>query len=142
MKIFDTNDAEVNRKYTGKNPINGQFVNGNNYGGQKKVGDISFKERWNIFIDKVAKQENKTPNEIDEQLLAVALKKAKAGDYAFYRDTQDRVHGKPVQPLGNANGEPFIMHVVKYDESNNNTIPVSAEELPVGIFESTTEVQD
>ena len=82
---------------TGKDPVTGQFVAGNTLGG-RTAGSLDFKTKWNIFIDKVAKQNNMTPNEIDEQLLAVAFKKAKDGDYSFYRDTQDRVYGRPMQP--------------------------------------------
>jgi len=81
---------------TGKDPVTGQFVAGNSLGG-RTAGSLDFKTKWNIFIDKVAKQNNMTPNEIDEQLLTVAFKKSKDGDYNFYRDTQDRVFGKPLQ---------------------------------------------
>ena len=92
----DTEITETIGNNTGKDPVTGQFVAGNSLGG-RTAGSLDFKTKWNIFIDKVAKQNNMTPNEIDEQLLAVAFKKAKDGDYAFYRDTQDRVHGKPLQ---------------------------------------------
>lgn len=60
-------------------------------------GALDFKTKWEIFIDKVAKSNNLTPQEIDEQLFAVGFKKAKEGDYAFYRDLHDRLYGKPVQ---------------------------------------------
>lgn len=93
----EVENPTVDGKMTGKDPITGQFVGGNTYGGQKPVGAQSFKVKWADFIEKVAAQNNKTPNEIDEQLLAVAFKKARDGDYAFYRDTQDRIFGKPLQ---------------------------------------------
>lgn len=60
-------------------------------------GALNFSTKWKIFIDKVAKQNNMTPEEIDEQLFAVGFKKAKDGEYAFYRDIHDRVYGKPLQ---------------------------------------------
>jgi len=82
---------------TGKDPVTGRFVAGNSLGG-RTAGSLDFKTKWINFIEKVAAQNDMTPNEIDEQLLAVAFKRAKDGDYAFYRDTQDRVHGKPMQP--------------------------------------------
>src|ERR1039457_6178817 len=65
----------------------------------KKAGTLDFKTKWFNFIEKVAKQNDITPDEVDEQLLAVAFKRAKDGDYQFYRDTQDRVHGKPQTSL-------------------------------------------
>ena len=91
----DTEITETIGNNTGKDPVTGQFVAGNSLGG-RTAGSLDFKTKWNIFIDKVAKQNDMTPNEIDEQLLAVAFKKAKDGDYSFYRDTQDRVYGKPI----------------------------------------------
>ena len=75
----------------------GQIVSGtpNPYGRPKN--SLAFKTKWYNFIDKVAKQKNLTPQEIDEQLFTVGLKKAKEGDYNFYRDLHDRLYGKPEQ---------------------------------------------
>ena len=110
----DIEITEDNGALTGKDPATGQFVAGNTYGGQKKVGDVSFKVKWFAFIDKVAKQNDMTPNEIDEQLLAVGFKKAKDGDYAFYRDIHDRVYGKPQQYIDHTTGgETFAMEVIE-----------------------------
>lgn len=66
-------------------------------GGRPK-GSLDFKTKWYLMVDKLAKQNNLTPEEIDEQLLLVGYKKAKDGDYSFYRDAMDRIHGKPMQP--------------------------------------------
>jgi len=60
----------------------------------KPAGTDSFKTKWLKFIDKVAKWNNISTDEVDEQLLAVAFKQAKAADYPFYKDIQDRVYGK------------------------------------------------
>ena len=79
----------------------------------KKAGTLDFKTKWFNFIEKVAQQNDLTPDEVDEQLLAVAFKQAKDGDYQFYRDTQDRVHGKPVQPFGGDATNPIIIKVAK-----------------------------
>lgn len=49
------------------------------------------------MVEKIASQNNLTPEEIDEQLLLVGYKKAKGGDYSFYRDAMDRIHGKAPQ---------------------------------------------
>ncbi len=89
----------------------------------KPNGALDFKTKWFNFIDKVAKQNDITPDEVDEQLLAVAFKRAKDGDYQFYRDTQDRVHGKPVQPFGgDDSGKPIVIKVVK-EIADQNGIP-------------------
>jgi len=79
-------------------PVTGKFVKGNPGGGRPN-GSLDFKTKWFAFVDKVAKSNNMTPEEINEQLLAVGFKKAKEGDYSFYRDIHDRVYGKPQQSL-------------------------------------------
>jgi len=63
----------------------------------RPVGSQSFSTKWKIFIDKVAAQNNMTPQEIDEQLFSIGFKKAKEGDYRFYQDLHDRLYGKPKQ---------------------------------------------
>lgn len=65
----------------------------------RPVGSLDFKTKWYKMIDKIATQNNLTPEEIDEQLLLVGYKKAKDGDYSFYRDAMDRIHGKAEQTL-------------------------------------------
>lgn len=102
-------NSETNSIKTGKDPITGQFTKGNKLGGRTS-GSLDFKTKWHIFIDKVAKQNDMTPEQIDEQLLAVGFKKAKEGDYAFYRDIHDRVYGRPIQPTDiTTGGLPLIL---------------------------------
>jgi hypothetical protein len=64
----------------------------------KPKGALSFATKWERMVEKIAMQNNLTPEEIDEQLLLVGYKRAKEGDYSFYRDAMDRIHGKPMQP--------------------------------------------
>lgn len=62
-------------------------------------GSLDFKTKWEIFIDKVAKSNNLSPQEIDEQLFAIGYKKAKEGDFQFYKDIHDRIYGKAPQTI-------------------------------------------
>lgn len=86
---------EINSENPDRNP-DGTFKKGSRIGelGGRPKGSEDFKTKWLRFVDKVAKSNNMTPEEIDEQLLAVGFKKAKEGDYNFYRDIHDRVYGK------------------------------------------------
>jgi len=43
---------------------------------------------------KIGESNNKTPEEIENMINEVGLKNALKGDYRFYKDTQDRIHGK------------------------------------------------
>lgn len=65
----------------------------------RPVGSLDFKTKFEIFLNKLAKQNDMSPQEIDEQLFAVAYKKAKEGDYQFWRDLHDRIYGKAPQTI-------------------------------------------
>jgi len=95
--------SELIGTQSGKDPITGRFVSGNKLGG-RTLGSTDFKTKWENFIERVAKEENKTPREIDEELFDVGLAKAKSGDYAFYRDIHDRIYGKPQQSIDHTTG--------------------------------------
>lgn len=93
-------DSEITKNIVEKSytdPVTGKFVKGNP-GGGRPSGSANFKTKWEIFIDKVAKTNNLSPQEIDEQLFAIGYKKAKEGDFQFYKDIHDRIYGKAVQP--------------------------------------------
>jgi hypothetical protein len=95
----------------------GKFKPGNPGGGRPK-GSLSFATKWRKFVAKVAESEGKTPEEIDEELYSVAMRKAKDGDYQFYRDIHDRVYGKPQQSVdvttkGESMGQPSDEQVDK-----------------------------
>lgn len=96
----NTNEKPENTgKKQERNP-DGTFpkgVSGNPAG--KPKGTESFATKFYKVIDKLAKQNNLTPDEIEEQLILVGYKKAKDGDYNFYRDLHDRVHGKAPQTI-------------------------------------------
>jgi len=65
----------------------------------RPVGSLDFKTKFYRVIDKLAKQNDISPEEVEEQLMLVGYKKAKDGDYSFYRDLMDRIHGKAPQVI-------------------------------------------
>jgi hypothetical protein len=60
-------------------------------------GTENFSTKWRKFIDKIALIEGSTPDEVEEELLLVARKKAQEGNYKFYKDIWDRVYGQATQ---------------------------------------------
>jgi len=60
-------------------------------------GQRNFAVIYREALEKIAKTQNMTPEEIEDIMLQSGLKKAIKGDYQFYRDTFDRLHGKPEQ---------------------------------------------
>jgi hypothetical protein len=96
-------------------------------------GSLDFKTKFYNVVEKIAEQNDITPNEVEEQLMLVGYKKAKDGDYSFYRDLMDRVHGKPIQiiqnpdkPKGNVynffNNPTFQKNLIGYDQNFKNQL--------------------
>ena len=83
----------------GRNP-DGTFKKGfsGNPAGRQE-GSENFATKWRKFIEKIAEKNGITPEEVDEQLYVTAFNQAKKGKYLFFKDIQDRLHGKAVQPI-------------------------------------------
>ncbi len=76
----------------------------------RPLGAENFRTKFLRVIEKIGKESNLTPDEVEAQLIIVGLKKAREGDYNFYRDIFDRNYGRPVQTteLTGKDGEPLI----------------------------------
>lgn len=86
----------VNKTYT--DPVTGKFAKGNP-GGGRPPGAVNFATKFNQAIEKLAETNDITGEELELQILQMGIKKAREGDYSFYRDTFDRVYGKPQQSV-------------------------------------------
>jgi hypothetical protein len=65
----------------------------------RPLGALNFATKFRAFIEKVAENNEMTADEIEQQLLAIGYKRAKEGDYQFWRDLHDRVYGKPLMSI-------------------------------------------
>lgn len=72
-------------------------VSGNPAG--KPLGTEHFKTKWIKFIEKVAEQNETTPDQVDEQMLKVAYKQIMSGDHKYWKDIMDRVYGQATQSI-------------------------------------------
>jgi len=71
-------------------------------------GQRNYKTIYREALIKIAEANDKSPEEIEEMMHQVGLNKALKGDFAFYRDINDRLHGKAVQPTDiTSGGEPL-----------------------------------
>ena len=59
----------------------------------------------------------------------IAYVKEVRKDKMMRREIVQQIDGKPVQPIANADGTPFVVQVVQY-AGNNNSTPVQSETLP------------
>jgi hypothetical protein len=92
------------------------FKEGNAGGGRKK-GQRNFATIYREALIKIASAKGLEPDDVELALAAKALEKALKGDFKFYQDIQDRIHGKPVQT--NLNKD---INDVELDESELGTM--------------------
>lgn len=93
-----------------------QFKEGN-AGGGRKQGQRNFATIYREALIKVATIKGLEPDDLEMALVVKGLEKALKGDYKFYQDIQDRIHGKPVQT--NLNKD---INDVELDESEIGTM--------------------
>jgi hypothetical protein len=70
----------------------------------RSKGTRDFATDFDEVVEEIAKEEGITKSQARKDLLKVAYKHAKTGDYNFYRDIHDRVYGKPLQPTDLTSG--------------------------------------
>lgn len=93
-------------------------------------GSLDFKTKWYKMIEKIAQANDITPDEVELELIKVGYKKAKEGDYSFYRDAMDRIHGKPMQPTDiTTNGKDLPVPLLNalFDNNSNKENSQSEE---------------
>ena len=100
-----------------RNP-NGTFAKGNP---GKPKGAISFATKWERMIEKIAELDGISPDQVEMELVKVGYKRAKDGDYSFYRDAMDRIHGKPKESIDhNVSGGLTISFDSSFNDNNTN----------------------
>lgn len=62
-------------------------------------GTLNYATIREMAIRSLAKLNNKTPLEIDVEIQANALLEARKGNFQFYKDDKDRVHGQAVTKI-------------------------------------------
>jgi len=91
---------ETKPQKTGEKVDKGYFKKGDdprrNINGRPH-GALNFSTKFRMLVEKVAQQENITPEEVEQQLIEVGYNSAKEGNYNFWRDLHDRVYGQATQ---------------------------------------------
>lgn len=86
-------------------------------------GRKNFATLYREAIEKIASSTGMEPDAFELEIVEQALRKARNGDIAFYRDTMDRLHGKAAQPLSNSEGEngiqPLLVKIIGEDGKSN-----------------------
>jgi len=81
----------------------------------RPLGQRNYATIYREALLNIARVEGKTLEEIETMIEQVGLEKAMKGDFAFWKDVRDRIHGKPVQPIAGDKDNPVVVKVVKYE---------------------------
>ena len=69
----------------------------------KAKGQRDYATIYREALIKLAEKNNKTPEELEDEILSVGLLNARKGNYAFYKDVIDRTHGTALQKVETKN---------------------------------------
>ena len=88
-------------------------------------GQRNYATIYREALVKIGQTKGMTPEEVEEEMEKVGLDKALGGEYKFFRDIRDRIHGKPVQGLemSGKDGQPIDMNLVVSFVKNAGAIP-------------------
>ena len=67
-------------------------------------GQRNFKTIYRDALVKLAALNKVKPEDLEDDMIQMAIAKARKGDSVFYKDVMDRIHGKAIQPIGGADG--------------------------------------
>lgn len=62
-------------------------------------GQRNYATIYREALQKLAAAQNVTPEELEDLIEQTGLNKALEGDYKFFQDIRDRIHGKPTQAV-------------------------------------------
>ena len=83
-----------------RDPKTGRFLPNNNANPEgRPEGKLSWETEMNNAIERLAKENNTTPEEIKLRIYLAGYKGAKEGQYQFYKDFMDRKHGEAKKNL-------------------------------------------
>ncbi len=94
-------------------------------------GQKNYATLYREALIKLGSLNNKEPDEIEAEIISKGLLNARSGDYRFYKDVLDRLHGTATNKteITGKDGQPFVIQSINYGENNNTTSQVPAKEI-------------
>lgn len=100
----------MTKKIENKSKKDGFGVNGNLTAGGpgRPKGQRNYSTIYREALTKLAEVNDKTPEDLEDEIVQKALAAARSGDYRFYKDLLDRLHGTPQQRVDHTtDGKPL-----------------------------------
>ncbi len=94
----ESKNNEINKDKRLKNLEKGTWKKGEsgNPNG-RPLGQRNYATIYKEALIKLAKLNDKTPEELEDEIISTGLLNARKGNYAFYKDVLDRLHGQATQ---------------------------------------------
>lgn len=67
--------------------------------GGRPLGQRNYSQIYREALIKLASLNDKSPEELENEILSSGILNARKGDYRFYKDILDRTYGMPVQKI-------------------------------------------
>lgn len=71
----------------------------------KRKGQRDYATIYREALIKIANANHKTPEEIENMMEEVGIKKALTGNFTFWKDVRDRIHGQATQKIAGHDGQ-------------------------------------
>lgn len=84
----------------------------------RPLGQRNYATVYKEALIKLGTLNNKTPDELEIEIVSNALLSARKGDYRFYKDVLDRLHGTPVNKneITGKDGKDLIPETITEEE--------------------------
>lgn len=115
-------NSEITAKPRGRPFPKGESGNLNG----RPVGQKNYSTLYREALIRIAKENNTEPDEIEARLLRKGVANAIAGDYRFYKDVLDRIHGSVTNKTDITSGGEKIL-IMPQELINKHEITPSTE---------------
>jgi hypothetical protein len=113
----ESKNNEINKDKRLKNLEKGTWEKGEsgNPNG-RPLGQRNYATIYKEALIKLAKLNDKSPEELENEIISTGLLNARKGNYAFYKDVLDRLHGQATQKT-ELTGD-IIIKTINYGDSS------------------------
>jgi S-adenosylmethionine:diacylglycerol 3-amino-3-carboxypropyl transferase len=108
----------------------GQVIAGTPNPNGRPVGRKSFHTLFREAVTKIALSEGTTPDDLERELVESGFERARKGDYRYYQDIIDRLHGKPLQKNINLNENVDVNDLLTDEQKNQISSLLNATGTP------------
>lgn len=75
-------------------------------------GQRNFRTLYHIALTRIASAQGMSPEFVEEVMHAAAITKALKGDFFFFKDINDRIHGKPKDTIDLGSGGKTLAELI------------------------------